>query len=307
MLFSDFIDHLLFFSVGRYVHPHLPAFRSYRHRLVAHPPHHVERLRRTAAQRQLLDISLDASFHRHAQFLLDRKEPVRRTQTLQPLVRPLVVVIFQPPADPFPRLLEIRELRPHQELLPDRLPEPLDLAQGHRVMRTAADMVDPVFFHLPHERRPPAPADILSSVVRQHLPRHPIRPDTAPVHLQHILRGLAPEYLEPRDVPGMIVNESDQVGIRPAQLERKDIALPQLVRGGPLEKTRLRRVARGFPLRRRDQLLPVQRPPHRLTAHRQEKHPLEKVGHFLHTVIEMFPLDGHDCRVNSRRGLRAAL
>ena len=93
-------------------------------------------------------------------------------------------------------------------------------------MRRAANMMDPVLFQLPHERRPPAPADILPPVIREHFPGHPIGPNATPIYLQHVLRGLAPEYLQGRDVPGMIVDEPDQVGIRPAQLEREDIALP---------------------------------------------------------------------------------
>ena len=83
-------------------------------------------------------------FHLRAHSLFDPVIPVRRAQHVQSLVRPLVVVILHPPAYAFPRLLEGRKTRPVQELFPDRLPEPFDLAQGLRVVRSAADMLDPV-------------------------------------------------------------------------------------------------------------------------------------------------------------------
>jgi hypothetical protein len=59
-------------------------------------------------------------------------------------MRPLVVVVFHPQAYPLARRLEAVELGPHQELFPDRLPESFDLAQGHRMMRPALDVVNSV-------------------------------------------------------------------------------------------------------------------------------------------------------------------
>jgi len=59
-------------------------------------------------------------------------------------MRPLVVVVFHPQAHPLARRLETVELRSHQELFPDRLPEPFDLAQRHGMMRPAFDVVHPV-------------------------------------------------------------------------------------------------------------------------------------------------------------------
>ncbi len=59
-------------------------------------------------------------------------------------MRPLVVVVFHPQAHPLARRLETVELRPHQKVFPDRLPEPFDLAQGHGMMRPAFDVVNPI-------------------------------------------------------------------------------------------------------------------------------------------------------------------
>lgn len=209
-----------------YIHLQSTAFRPDNQRLIAHPAHQVDRLGRPASQSQFLDIGLQSRLHRRTQFLLDRKEPVRRTQPIQPLVRPLVIIILNPPADPFPGRLEVRKLCPHQELLPYRLPEPLDFPKRHRMVRRAPDMMHPVFLQLPHEGRAPAPAYVLPPVVRKHFTRYPIGAHATPIHLQHVLAGLAPEDLQGRDIPRMVVDKPDQVGIGIQQLERKNIALP---------------------------------------------------------------------------------
>lgn len=59
---------------------------------------------------------------------------VRRTRTFDPLVRALMVVEPHPVIQPLTRIGERSEHRLFEELAPDRLPEPLDLAQCHRVM-----------------------------------------------------------------------------------------------------------------------------------------------------------------------------
>ncbi|MEK7755405.1 MAG: hypothetical protein AAB654_26005 [Acidobacteriota bacterium] len=277
-MFIAFISHALRFFNHQF---HLTLFRLDRHRLFAHPPHHVKWRLRPAVQRQLPHVRRDPFSHLRAHRLLDPVKPVRRAQTLDPLVRPLMIIILHPPPDPLPRFLEGREPRPAQELLPDRLPEPLDLPQRLRMVRAAADMLDPVPFQFLLELGLAVPARILPPVIRQHLPGHPVGAHSPPEHLQQIIPRLAPEDLQGRDVPGMIVDESDQVGISPgaqpfrrpdrfpAQLEGKDVALPHLVGCRALEKARLGWVARGPLLAGRDQLLPVQRFTHRLRACRQ--------------------------------------
>jgi hypothetical protein len=52
--------------------------------------------------------------------------------------------MLHPQPHPLASRLKAVELRPHQELFPDGLPEPLDLAQGHGMMRPAFDVVNPI-------------------------------------------------------------------------------------------------------------------------------------------------------------------
>jgi hypothetical protein len=143
------------------------------------------------------------------------------------------------------------------------------------MVRTTADMLNPVPRQFLLELGLAVPTRILPPVIRQHLLGHPVRPHASPEHLQQIIGRLAAEYFQGRDVPGMIVDETDQVGIPtrsqpfgwpdsfPSKLEGKDIALPHLVGRAALEKARLRWVGRRLLLPRRDELFAVQGFPHR--------------------------------------------
>ena len=149
------------------------------------------------------------------------------------------------------------------------------------MVRTTADMLNPVPCQFLLELGLAVPARILPPVIRQHLLGYPMRSHTSPEHLQQIVGRLAAEYFQGRDVPGMVVDEPDQVGIParpqpfggpdrfPAKLEGKDIALPHLVGRAALEKARLRWIGRRLLLPRRDELFAVQSFPHRFRARRQ--------------------------------------
>ncbi|MEK7218022.1 MAG: hypothetical protein AAB728_01010, partial [Patescibacteria group bacterium] len=67
--------------------------------------------------------------HHRFHLLLDLEVPVRRTQSVQGLVGPLVVVELHPVRQPLTRLLERLEPGALQELLLQRFPEPFDLSQ----------------------------------------------------------------------------------------------------------------------------------------------------------------------------------
>jgi hypothetical protein len=104
--------------------------------LAVHASHHVERCLRFAAQGQFKEVVLNAGLNGLAEFGLDLKEAVGRAQSLDTLVGPLMVVMFDPEFDPLAGGLEAVELGPDQEVLPDRGPEAFDLAEGHRMMRS---------------------------------------------------------------------------------------------------------------------------------------------------------------------------
>ena len=216
-------------------------------------------------------------------------------------MRPLLVVVLHPPRDPFPRRLERVEPGPVQELLPDAFPESLDLPERHRVVGTAPDVVHPVLLQFVLEPRLAAPVGVLPTVVRQHFLGHPVGPCRPPIHLQHVLCRHRPIESQPRDVPGMVIDEPDQVGELPRQPKREDVALPHLVRRGALEETRLRGIALRLGLHRRHQLLRVQRPPHRLRTRRHKEQPPEQLRDALHPEAGVRFLDRHNLRLHRRQ------
>jgi len=216
-------------------------------------------------------------------------------------MRTLLVVVPHPPGDPLPRRFKGVELRPAQELLPDRLPEPLDLPQRLRVMRGAAEVMHPVLLQFLLELRLPPPVRVLPPVVRQHLPGHPVLARPAPVYFQHVLRRLRTVETQAHDVPGMVINEPDQVGHLFPHVKRKNVALPHLVRGAALKKARLRGVTGGLLLHRGHQLPRVQRPPHGCGAGRQEQRPPQPLGDPLHPEGGVRLLDLHNLFMDRRR------
>jgi hypothetical protein len=82
-------------------HLHLPLLGTNDHRLLAHPPHHVERAVHLPSQRQFQHIVLNAALDNLAQFLGNGKEAIGRTQSLQGLMGPPMVVVLHPQPNPF--------------------------------------------------------------------------------------------------------------------------------------------------------------------------------------------------------------
>jgi hypothetical protein len=288
------IVNKFFFPTGIgavYQHPHLALFRPDHHRLAAHAPDHVKRIHRPAPKRQLQRVLLDALLQGLSQIVGDLKKPVRRAQPADALVRPPVVVILNPQPAALNRLIEAVKLRPLQKLGENRLPEPLDLAKGHRVVGTRADVPDPVLFHLLLEAGLAPPVGVLPAVVGKHLPRHPVVGHRPPVGLKHVFGRLAAVESQTGDVAAVVVDKADQIGVAPSQPQRHDVALPQLVGPGALEEARLgvvfHRLAAGL----------LHQPPlgqglvHCRRAGSHQKKPLEHIGDPPWTVFRMIRLD----------------
>ena len=164
-------------------HLHLPLLSADDHGLLAHPPHHVEGTARLPSQRQFQHIVLNAALDDLAQFLGNGKEAIGRTQPLQGLMGPPMVVVLYPQPNPFAGRLEAVKLGALQELFPDGLPEAFDLAQGHGMMRPALNVVHPILAQLRLEASGPAPARVLATLVGEHLFRHAVVSHCPAVHL----------------------------------------------------------------------------------------------------------------------------
>ncbi len=119
------------------------------------------------AQRQLLQVFFDPFLDDRFHFFPDRKIPVGGTQTLQALVRTLVVVILDPVGDSFLGTLDGRKFSPDQEFLVDSFPKPLDLAKCLGVVRRTPEMMNPVAAQLFFKSCFTPPARVLPPVVGQ--------------------------------------------------------------------------------------------------------------------------------------------
>jgi hypothetical protein len=272
-------------------------------RLAVHPPDHVEGRLGFAPQGQLQEVLLNAGFHGAAQLRLDLEEAVRRTETFNALMRSLVVVVFDPEFDPLAGGVEAVELGADQEVLPDRGPEALDLAEGHGMLRAGFEMRHAILFKFGLETADAAPGGVLASVVGEHLLGRLELADRDTVNLDHRLGRRTAEQVGPDDEPRVIVHEGDEVGISAAQPEGEDVRLPHLIGRGPLEETRagditlLGRGRLGHQLRR------VQVLANRLRAGRQEEPAAEQLRDAFDPKGGVLGFEFADLFTNGRRQL----
>ena len=270
-------------------------------RLAVHPPHHVERRLRFAAQGQFEQVLLNALFDSLAQLRLDLEEAVGGAQSFDALVGPLVVVMFDPELDAFPRRLEAVELGADEEVLPDGGPEAFHLAEGHGMMRAGFDMRHPILLEFRFEAAGATPAGVLAAIVGEHLLGRLELARRHAIDFDHRLRRGTAEQVRAHDEPRVIIHEGDEIRVTPAQTEREDVRLPHLIGRGPLKEPGPNHV----PLPRRGafghQVRRVQPLAHRLRAGRQKKAPAQYLrdafdaerGVFL---FELDDLVGDRCR-----------
>lgn len=270
-------------------------------RLAVHPPDHVERRLRLAAQGEFEEVLLHAGFERLAQLRLDLEEPVGGAHPLDALMRALVVVILDPELDALAGGLEGVELRPHEEVLPDGGPEALDLAERHRVMRPGLDVGHAVLLEFRLKAAGAPPSRVLAAVVSEHLLRWLILADGDAIHLDdRRSRGTA-EQVRPHDEARVIIQEGDEVGVTAAEPEREDVRLPHLIGRGPLEEAGPDHVPllgrRSF----RHQLGLVQMPADGLGTGREEEPTAEPLTDALDAEARVLLLQGDDLLADGRR------
>ena len=203
-----------------------------------HAADHIERSAGLAAQRHLQQVLLDTGLDGFAQLALDLEETIGRTQSANALMRALVVVIADPEPNAFARRLKALELRAGEKVLPDRLPEALNFAQRHRVLRAALEVGHAILLQLRLETRSAAPRSVLTAIIREHLPGWFELRDGLPINFDHRLGRRTAEQIRADDETGVIIHEGDDIGVTTTEPEREDVRLPHLIRRGALEEAR---------------------------------------------------------------------
>jgi len=286
---NEFLSGLIF-RIGQFEFE-LSFLGAQDDRLAFHAPDHVEGSAGLAAQGHLQDVLFDARFHGFAQLGLYLKEAVCRAKTFDALMRPPVIVILDPELDAFAGRFEALELSAFEELLPDRCPEALDLAQGHGMMRPGFEVRHAVFLKFGFKPRRAAPGGVLPSIVGQHLLGWLELADTLPIHFDHRLRRRTAEQIRCSDKAGVVIEESDEVRILATQSEGEDVRLPHLIGRSPFEEPWPGHVPSLGCRRFIHQLRLMQTRAHRFGAGFQKEQPAQPLGDALHSERRVLFLD----------------
>jgi hypothetical protein len=187
------------------------------------------------AQSVVGDAALDGLAHlgRRAEEAVGRHEPLER------LVGSSEVVRLHEEVDSARAVREVGEHGAGEELVPERLPEALDLAERLRVLRPTLDVLDAVPPELLFELGLAPPRGVLTALIGQDLARCTEVGDAPRQRLHDERRALMVGERVRHEVTGVVVHEADQVQpLVLAQQEGEEVRLPELVRLGALEASR---------------------------------------------------------------------
>jgi hypothetical protein len=174
---------------------------------VAQSPHQVKGLPGRPLVREGQGVLCHRALDRLPHLRRRAEESVCRHQAPDPLMRPAKVVRLHEEAHPPLAVFEIRKYGPRQKLLPQRLPETLDLAERLRMMRPALDVVDSLSPQLLLEFSLPAPRRVLPPLVRQHLPRRAVIRYRPRQRFHHQRRFLVMRHHQRDQVARVVVHE----------------------------------------------------------------------------------------------------
>lgn len=244
------------------LHPHLPLAGGNAQLVIPQPAHQIERLLHRLLLRQKQGVLLHRPLHRLPHLRVETKKPVGRDHSLQRLVRPLEVVAVEVEQEPPSQVLETAEDRPGQKLLPQSLPEALDLPQGLRMLRPGLEVLDPLPAQRGLKLRLSPPHCVLPPVVGEDLLRRSVAGDGPLQGLHHQGALLVPLQRPAGDEARAVVEKGAEVDpLVPAQEKGEDVRLPELVRLRPLEAP-LRLLPRRRYRARLQELRLVQHAPH---------------------------------------------
>lgn len=246
-------------------------------------------------QRVRRDLRLDRCAHGRG----STEEAIRRCQSIQCLVRTLEVVVLHEQLDTALAILEVREHRAHQQFLPQRLPEPLDLAASLRMVRPALHVCDAVPTQLVLKLGRATPRRVLPPLVGEDLARGTIVGDAARQRFQHQRAALVMRHRKAHQIPRVIIEEGSKINpLVPTQQKREQIRLPQLVRLSALEAMLRRPGAMPHLPRDSPRACPfaLQHPAHRRLRGTDAEHALHHIANAPAARLRLRCLQRHDHR-----------
>jgi hypothetical protein len=153
--------------------------RADRQRPIAQLASQIERLYRRLLTRQTQRVLGHLRLDRPSDLRSRPEEPVGGGEAVERLMRTLEVVVLDKETYPPLAVLEVGEHRAREQLLPQRLPEPLDLPAGLRMVGAALQVLDAVALQLRLELGAAAPGRVLAALVGQDLSGRPVLSDAA--------------------------------------------------------------------------------------------------------------------------------
>jgi hypothetical protein len=210
-------------------------------------------------------------------------------------MRPLEVVVLDEQPHPPLAVLVIGEHRAREQLLPQRLPEPLDLPAGLRVLRPALQVLDAVTLQLRFELGAAAPGRVLTALIGEDLSWRPVVGDPARQRLEHQHASLVMRHRHTHQIARVIVQERRDIQpLVPTQQEREDVRLPQLVRLRALEVAH-RMLSSDSPLRDlRLHTFGLQHTPHGRLGSADAQEPSHQIADAAAAGLRRTPLRCHD-------------
>lgn len=194
---------------------HLHAQRSACSRdaeiLVAQSADQVEGLLRGLLLREAKRVGLDLRLDGSAHLRRGAEVPIRRHRAVDALVWALEVVVLDEKLEAPQAIGEVGEHRPRQKLLPQRLPEPLDLTERLGMLRPALAVRDAVATQELLKFGRATPRRVLPTLVGQHLARLAVLGDAALERVDHKARLLVVGHRPRHEVPRVVVHEADEV------------------------------------------------------------------------------------------------
>lgn len=278
--------------------------------LIAELPDDVEGLARWLLEREshlvLRDLALDDLPHVRG----GAEVAVGGHGAIERLVRTTEVVVIHEVLEAPLRVDDVREDGAAEKLVPQGLPEALDLAEGLRVLRSAADVANAEPRQLLFELGLAAPDRVLPTVVRQHFLGLTERRDAALERFHYQRRLLMVRERMADDEPAVVVHEHARVQpLATPQPEREDVRLPQLVGRRAFEAPRPVLALRAR-LRCLDETLVVKDAPDLVLAHPERREAREYVANPTSPPIFVIAFERDDLLLDDcllRRRLLAGL